>query len=75
MARITIKDLPRDMKISDKEMKQILGGSDLASIDEFMALKLQIPMERRGESIQILSNMVKTVDDTQNSIVSNLKLG
>ena len=28
MARITIKDLPKDQKISIEEMKRVLGGSN-----------------------------------------------
>ena len=32
MARIKIKDLPKDMKISKEEMKRIMGGLDAISI-------------------------------------------
>jgi hypothetical protein len=33
MARIKIKDLPKDMKISRDEMKSVLGGLSFSSFD------------------------------------------
>ena len=32
MARIKIKDLPKDMKISKEEQKRIMGGYDVITI-------------------------------------------
>jgi hypothetical protein len=61
MARIKINDLPKGMEISKQELKAIRGGSDdaqLANVD------LQNMMQKQQQTIQMISNITKTIGDT-----------
>ena len=53
MAKIKIKDLPKDMKIDKEEMKSVLGGLSLSSFNlnttayilkQWSAPKLKLPL-------------------------------
>lgn len=41
MARIKIQDLPRDMKISQDEMRKVLGGIDTVPLPDMPSLFLK----------------------------------
>jgi hypothetical protein len=80
MARIKIKDLPGDQKISQAEMKNVFGGlhvpdglPTLDSMSEMDALQLQLAMDRRSQFISTLSNMMKKISTTQDTLTQNLK--
>ena len=78
MARIKIKDLPGDQKISQAEMKNVFGGLDgllstLDSMSEMEFLRLQMTMDRRSGYISTLSQIMKKISTTQDIIVQNIK--
>ncbi|MBN1848981.1 MAG: hypothetical protein JW932_10385 [Deltaproteobacteria bacterium] len=47
MARIKIKDLPKDMKISKDIMKQIRGGITIRSVDSTLREASPIALSRK----------------------------
>ena len=68
MARINIKDLPRDMKISAEEMKRVKGGitlttSPLTSATDY--IKLDTTLDGKGE----LTSDLKLVSDVINPTI------
>jgi len=73
MARIKIKDLSKTKKISREDMKVILGGSEPLEITDEMGFKLQIAMERRSKIISTMSEILKKISQTEESIIENLK--
>ena len=78
MARIKIKDLPGDQKISQAEMKNVFGGLDgllltMDSMSEMDSLRLQMTMDRRSGYISTLSQIMKKISTTQDTIVQNIK--
>jgi hypothetical protein len=78
MARIKIKDLPGDQKISQAEMKNVFGGLDgllstLDSMSEMDSLRLQMTMDRRSGYISTLSQIMKKISTTQDILVQNIK--
>jgi hypothetical protein len=64
MARLKIDDLPRDMKISQKEMRKIVGGRTLSSGDlkftanRFIPCDVVMVMTPSGPSLQPLYAVV-----------------
>jgi hypothetical protein len=48
MARIQIKDLPKDMKISKDIMKQIRGGVTIRATDPLSRIKKPIALSREA---------------------------
>ena len=78
MARIKIKDLPGDQKISQAEMKNVFGGLDgllltMDSMSEMDSLRLQMTMDRRSGYISTLSQIMKKISTTQDMLVQNIK--
>ncbi len=78
MARIKIKDLPGDQKISQAEMKNVFGGQDgllstMDSMSEMDSLRLQMTMDRRSGYISTLSQIMKKISTTQDILVQNIK--
>ena len=71
MARIKIKDLPRDRKISKEKMRKIMGGN--LYYDELPSVRLQYTMDRKGNIIQVLSNLGGSLYQSQENIIDNLK--
>lgn len=57
-----------DLKEGEEGELDTLGG-----ISEEMSLRLQIQMERKQKVIQTLSNTIKNISDTSDSIMRNLK--
>jgi hypothetical protein len=78
MARIKIKDLPGDQKISQAEMKNVFGGQEgllltMDSMSEMDSLRLQMTMDRRSGYISTLSQIMKKISTTQDILVQNIK--
>lgn len=76
MARILIKDLPKDMKISKEEMKNITGGDStltLSDLSQMFQMQLQDPQQKLSVDYTTLSNTIKNQQDTLTAIVQNLK--
>ena len=70
MARIKIKDLPRDRKISKEEMKKVMGGAEMT---EMQQLLLQTNMSKQQQALQLMSNISKMLHDTSKTIINNLR--
>ena len=45
----------------------------LSELSELTSLRLQMAMDRRSKFIEALSNLLKKISDTEDSIVTNLK--
>jgi plasmid maintenance system antidote protein VapI len=74
MARIKIMNLPEDLEISQKELSRISGGSaPFGGLSEEMALRLQLLMDQRSKIYSCLSNVMKAISSTQDSIIQNIK--
>lgn len=60
MARLKIDDLPKDLEISQKEMKKIVGGRTLSSKDlsftagRFVSCEPSLVMTPSGPAIYVL---------------------
>jgi hypothetical protein len=65
MAKIKIKDLPKDKKISVDAMMSIRGGSNY--------LELATQSNMTSQQMQLLSNISKNQHDTLLGIIQNLK--
>jgi hypothetical protein len=48
-------------------------AESMSDTSEMSQLQLQMTMDRRSKLIEALSNMLKTIEDTSDSIVQNLK--
>jgi hypothetical protein len=86
MARIRIKDLPADQKISREEMKKVTGGllsksliadweSQLGSIgddSQLANIDLQNYLQQQQQTMQMMSNVSKTVHDTSMAIIRKI---
>lgn len=70
MARIKIYDLPKDMKISKDDLRKIVGGQ-MELISQYMELPLLTQTETR--EFNLLSNIIKTKDDTAKSTINNVR--
>jgi hypothetical protein len=74
MARIKIKDLPKDMEISKEELKAIRGGGvSVSEMTQLINMDLQNVLQKQQQAIQMLSNVIKTEHDTVNPIIQNLR--
>ena len=58
-----------DEELSDTELDQVAGGAT----DADSSLELQTIMERRSTYIQTLSNIMKKMSSTQDSLIQNIK--
>jgi hypothetical protein len=56
---------------AQQELKKKMDG--MSEMSETTALRLQMMMDRRSKFMSMLSNMLKKMSDTQNTIVQNLK--
>jgi len=65
MARIKINDLPKDHQVSKQEMKQVFGG---LHAPDGMPI-----MDSRLSYLISLSQTLKKISGTQDSIVQNIK--
>ena len=81
MARIEIKDLPKDMKISRDNMRKVIGGGvTLTSISDEMDmsynlqyLQLQQDMQAENRQFTMMSNIMKTKHDTAKAAINNIR--
>ena len=62
MARIKIKDLPEDQKISEQEMRQILGG--ISMFENFD--------QKTNQLISMLSTVLKSMKEMNSAVTRNL---
>ncbi len=62
MAKIKIRDLPRDQKISQKEMRRILGGT----------LLFENYDQKATQYYNMLSSVMKAQKEMQSSVTRNL---
>ena len=74
MARIKIKDLPKDQKISREEMKKIFAGTLLNIGDDAQLanIDLQNSLQKQQQLIQTLSNVSKLLSDTSMSVIRKI---
>jgi hypothetical protein len=66
----------RDMNLAemDKYMEEMEHKMDtLGGLSEELSLKLQILMDRRAKIIQTLSNILKKISQTSDTLISNIK--
>jgi hypothetical protein len=71
MARIKIKDLPKDQKINKREMQTIIGGTAAGS--PTTSPDLLLLLQQQQQTIQLLSNVSKELADT--SLATQRKIG
>ena len=63
-------------ELSDTELENVAGGkgaSSLGDMGEMQSLRLQLSMDRRSKMTEALSNILKKISDTSQTIVGNLK--
>ena len=63
-------------ELSDTELENVAGGkgaSSLSDMGEIQSLRLQMSMERSGKMTATLSNILKKISDTSQTIVGNMK--
>jgi len=61
-------------ELGDDDLQAVAGGSDsMSSLSEEMSLKLQMTMDSRQKTIQTLSDIMKKISTTQDSIIENIK--
>jgi hypothetical protein len=60
-----------DQATAKEELKEKLDSMD--EMSEMESLRLQMVMDRRSKFMSALSNILKKISDTQDSIVQNLK--
>jgi hypothetical protein len=65
------KDMDEDIRAVMTEAKRSLDGMN--GISEMTSLRLQMTMDRRSKFIQTLSNIMKKIGTTQETLVQNIK--
>jgi hypothetical protein len=65
------KDMDEDIRAVMTEAKRSLDGMN--GISEMTSLRLQMTMDRRSKFIQTLSNIMKKIGATQETLVQNIK--
>jgi hypothetical protein len=61
-------------ELGDDDLQAVAGGSDsMSSLSEEMSLNLQMTMDSRQKTIQTLSDIMKKISTTQDSIIENIK--
>ena len=45
----------------------------MSELSQMVSMRLQMAMDRRSKSVETLSNVLKTISDTQDSIIQNMK--
>src|SRR5260221_294068 len=60
-----------DLETLLEELKSSLGS--MSEMSEETSLRLQMTMDRRSKFVAALSNIMKAIGDTQNSLAGNLK--
>jgi hypothetical protein len=69
---------PRDPRVSAESMRSLLGDLEgrldgMNELSEETSLRLQIFMDRRSKFIETLSNLMKKINTTMETLVQNLK--
>jgi hypothetical protein len=67
-----------ETQVSAAEIKQVqdslkLKLDDMNEMSEMTSLRLQMMMDRRSKSMSTLSNIMKKISETQDSIIQNMK--
>jgi hypothetical protein len=73
MGEVETSSDPSEEDDSESEEEAETGYDSLGGISEEMSLKLQMQMERKQKKLQTLSNTIKKISDTGDSIVKNTK--
>jgi len=81
MMMLVSQDAEKDMQNMLDEMNKtrrqkqaVRDATDkLTDMSEETQLKLQMMMDRREKALEAISNMMKKMDDTQDSIIKNIK--
>jgi hypothetical protein len=60
-----------DLAVAEGKLKDSLDS--LSEMGEMESLRLQMAMDRRSKAIETLSNLMKKLSDTSESIIANLK--
>jgi hypothetical protein len=71
-----VTSVPQKLTYADLDSVQVQMNHDLDSMNEMSemtSMRLQIAMDRRSKLVETLSNVMKSISDTDNSIVANLK--
>jgi hypothetical protein len=63
------KKKPEEDELTEEQLKDVAGGA----MDAEMGFSLQQVMERRTQYVQMMSNIMKKMSTTQDSIVQNMK--
>lgn len=66
--RVTTEDQLREIR---DDLRDRLDS--MSAISEMTSLRLQMAMDRRSKLVETLSNIMKKIDETQETIVQNLK--
>ncbi len=45
----------------------------MSELSQMVSMRLQMAMDRRSKFVETLSNVLKTISDTQDSIIQNMK--
>ena len=58
-----------------KEIRDEAGDhlEEMSEFSEMTSMRLQMTMDRRSKFIETLSNIMKAIDSTQDTLVQNLK--
>jgi len=64
-----------DDELSDVDLEAVAGGTGqtLSNIGEKEQLSSMMEMDRRQKTLQTLSNIMKKINDTQDSLINNIK--
>jgi len=54
-------------------LQQLLQSTNQSESSQATSMNLQMAMDRRSKFVEALSNVMKRIDDTQESIVQNMK--
>jgi CRISPR/Cas system CSM-associated protein Csm2 small subunit len=58
----------------NQDVQDIKGRLDsMNEMSEMTSMRLQMAMDRRSKFVEALSNILKKIDDTQNTIIQNMK--
>lgn len=61
-----------DEELSEAELDSVAGGAT-EGISDMMSMELQQTMDRRAKFVQTMSNLMKKISSTQDTIVQNMK--
>jgi hypothetical protein len=72
-ARYSVPATPTAAQLQDLQNQMKSGLDSMNEMSEMTSMRLQMAMDRQSKFYETLSNLMKSVSDTQSSIVQNLK--